>query len=154
MKNLKAKLRRDGGFTLVEMLIVVAIIAILIAISIPVIGGAMEGARDATDQANERAAKAEALIVYLGGGTIQKGDSGSEITVKPGEAFGDATTTVYYDAVSGALTQAKPTGYGKCTASNGTHYTGMTNSTGTHSGYVLTVAVNGDGVVTLTWVKP
>ena len=35
MNNLKAKLKKQGGFTLIEMLIVVAIIAILIAVSIP-----------------------------------------------------------------------------------------------------------------------
>lgn len=67
MKNLKAKLRRDGGFTLVEMLIVVAIIAILIAVSIPMVGGALEKARKATDVANVRAAIAEASIQYLSG---------------------------------------------------------------------------------------
>ena len=54
MKNLKAKLRRDGGFTLVEMLIVVAIIAILIVVSIPMIGTALESSRHAVDQANMR----------------------------------------------------------------------------------------------------
>ena len=54
MKNLKAKLRRDGGFTLVEMLIVVAIIAILVAVSIPMVGTALDKARDATDKANLR----------------------------------------------------------------------------------------------------
>lgn len=65
MKNLKAKLRRDGGFTLVEMLIVVAIIAILVAVSIPMIGTALEKTREATDAANLRAAKAEAIIMYM-----------------------------------------------------------------------------------------
>ena len=66
MEKLRAKLRRQGGFTLVEMLIVVAIIAILIAVSIPLVNGALEKARDATDQANERAAKAEALLYFTG----------------------------------------------------------------------------------------
>lgn len=67
MKNLKAKLRKNGGFTLIEMLIVVAIIAILIAVSIPMVGGALEKARKATDAANVRAAIAEASIQYLTG---------------------------------------------------------------------------------------
>lgn len=65
MKNLKAKLNKKSGFTLVEMLIVVAIIAILIAISIPMVTGALNKAKQATDNANVRAACAEAAIQYL-----------------------------------------------------------------------------------------
>lgn len=57
--------RRSGGFTLIEMLIVVAIIAVLVAVSIPMVNASLEQAREATDQANERAAKAAALATYL-----------------------------------------------------------------------------------------
>lgn len=78
MKNLKAKLRRDGGFTLVEMLIVVAIIAILIAVSIPMIGTALESSRHAVDQANIRDAVALANIELLTNETLNKG--GTETT--------------------------------------------------------------------------
>ena len=59
------KMKKQGGFTLVEMLIVVAIIAILIAVSIPMVTGALDRARQATDAANVRAAKAEMSIAYL-----------------------------------------------------------------------------------------
>ena len=69
MKTLKAKLsaklNKQGGFTLVEMLIVVAIIAILIAISIPLVNKALEKARDATDDANFRSAIALGNIELL-----------------------------------------------------------------------------------------
>ena len=47
---LNRKLSKKSGFTLVEMLIVVAIIAILIAVSIPLVSQALEKARDATDR--------------------------------------------------------------------------------------------------------
>ena len=62
---LSKKLKKSGGFTLIEMLIVVAIIAILVAVSIPMVNTSLEKARIATDQANERAAKAAAMIQYM-----------------------------------------------------------------------------------------
>ena len=48
-----------NGFTLMEMLIVIAIIAVLIAIAIPVFASQLERAREATDLANVRSAYAQ-----------------------------------------------------------------------------------------------
>lgn len=59
------KLKKQHGFTLVEMLIVVAIIAVLIAVSIPMVGSALESSRVAVDQANERDAQGAAITWYL-----------------------------------------------------------------------------------------
>ena len=53
MKNTDHK-----GFTLAELLIVVAIIGVLIAISIPIFTAQLEKAREATDLANIRSAYA------------------------------------------------------------------------------------------------
>ena len=52
------KARDKKGFTLMEMLIVVAIIAVLIAIAIPTFSSQLNKANIATDQANVRSAYA------------------------------------------------------------------------------------------------
>lgn len=66
MKSLMKKVRGDKkGFTLAELLVVVAIIGILVAISIPVFTSQLAKARKATNQANLRAAKAAAVAQYL-----------------------------------------------------------------------------------------
>lgn len=59
------KLNNKKGFTLMEMLIVVAIIAVLVAIAIPVFTNQLEKAREATDAANIRSAYAEVMATAL-----------------------------------------------------------------------------------------
>ena len=58
--------KNNKGFTLAELLIVVAIIAVLVAIAIPVFTGQLERSREATDAANVRSAYAEVVTHYLG----------------------------------------------------------------------------------------
>lgn len=56
------KFTNKKGFTLMEMLIVVAIIAILVAIAIPTFSGSLAKANAATDLANIRSGFASAQI--------------------------------------------------------------------------------------------
>lgn len=58
------------GFTLLEMLLVVAIISVLIVISIPFIGDSLETTRRRVDMANERTAAGLAKVNYLLEGKI------------------------------------------------------------------------------------
>lgn len=68
------KINRENkkGFTLAELLIVVAIIGVLVAISIPIFTSQLERSREATDLSNIRAAYAEAVADYLADGANKK----------------------------------------------------------------------------------
>ena len=59
------KKNNKKGFTLAELLIVVAIIAVLTAIAIPVFTTQLEKSREATDMSNIRAAYAEVMAAAL-----------------------------------------------------------------------------------------
>lgn len=106
MNNLLSKKRNElakkkKGFTLIELIIVIAIIAILAAIAIPKFGAARQSANDAADKANAKiiatavtTAVANGEITstnqdlsslvdsdydkYIDGGTVPKPKSGSE----------------------------------------------------------------------------
>ena len=59
------KKRNQKGFTIMEMLIVVAIIAVLVAIAIPTFNSALTKSKEAADIANIRAAYAEMMMDYM-----------------------------------------------------------------------------------------
>lgn len=132
MKSLKAKLHKEGGFTLVEMLIVVAIIAILIAISIPMINQALERSRHAVDQANIRDAIALATIEYL--------------TDPTEDAF---ETTQEYEYMVNGNHQGKLVAVG--TTSSGFNTVEAACTCGTPPPDNLKVKVDKDGIVTVNW---
>lgn len=56
---------KKAGFTLAELLIVVAIVSVLVAISIPIFSGKKEKAEDATTKANIRTSISMAYADYL-----------------------------------------------------------------------------------------
>lgn len=87
------KKMNNKGFTLMEMLIVVAIIAVLVAIAIPVFTNQLEKAREATDMANIRSAYAEVMACAL------TGEEGTANGVTRSETDGVYTWTKHVDAV-------------------------------------------------------
>ena len=71
-------MKNKKGFTLAELLIVVAIIAVLVAISIPIFNAQLRKARIATNKANIRAAKAAAVTQYYDD-SFEMSDIGSNL---------------------------------------------------------------------------
>ena len=86
------KMKNKKGFTLMEMLIVVAIIAILIVIAIPTFNSAMARARAATDVANIRSGYAAAQVEAMTSGlknttTYYLKSDGSVTTTSDGDNY-------------------------------------------------------------------
>ena len=75
--------KNNKGFTLAELLIVVAIIAVLVAIAIPVFTTQLEKSREATDIANVRSAYAYLMTEYL-----TNADTGYSTTVSARQTQG------------------------------------------------------------------
>ena len=130
------------GFTLAELLIVVAIIGVLVGISIPIFTTQLEKSRESTDVANLRAAKAAIVAMYLDDASI-------------------AGKTFVYDANQGKLLDptasgySAPAGYGQGTSTAGNTtagwgYMGYTANTDA-AGQVIGCSVDADGNVTVAF---
>ena len=85
---------RRSGFTLVEMLVVIAIIAVLVALVIPVVTNATTKARAATDAANIRNVYEEANVMSLVNGDID--GIRESIHLPPSKCFPDAVIRLVY----------------------------------------------------------
>ena len=90
------------GFTLAELLIVVAIIAVLVAIAIPIFTSQLEKSRESTDLANARDYYAEISVALLDGSL-----SNTQTSVK---LSGGLTATATYNTTSGVLESVKVAG--------------------------------------------
>ena len=90
---LKGHTKGEKGFTLAELLIVVAIIGVLVAVSIPIFVNQLEKSREATDVGNYRAAKAALIAAYIT--NDYAGKDGTE----------NGLPVLYYDAQSGLVTK-------------------------------------------------
>ena len=104
--------KNKKGFTLMEMLIVVAIIAVLVAIAIPTFNASLNKARIATDEANIRAGYASTLAAVLT----------SDFDVEKA----DGETVVYYLQADGNVVLEKDKGTATlyaCKATNNTETT-------------------------------
>lgn len=113
------------GFTLIEMLVVIAIIAVLVSIVIPVVGNSTEKAKEAADAANIRSAIAKVTTKALSDGAA----SSEPVTMTQGTA----------NFVSSDLTSI-----GGLSTAQFNAVAGATNGT------VVTIAADANGTITVT----
>ena len=127
------------GFTLAELLIVVAVIAVLVAVSVPILTSRLEKSRESTDMANMRSAKAEAVVMMLEepdlNGTVRffAADRGILVT------SGNRAAVDPYGRGTGAVGEEENTQDGYEPATN-------------YSGAIIRVSFT-DDMATLEWVR-
>jgi len=134
-RNIKNECSEDKGFTMAELLIVVAIIGILVGITLPIFQRQVVKAKIASDQSMVRTAKSAALSQWLIEGC-------------------DENAVYYFNAKTGTV-QRDATGiegygqYDKGDMADVIGATGIPNTDGTPN--YITVVVNGDGTTTVSW---
>ena len=149
-QKLQRKLKKSGGFTLIEMLIVVAIIAILVAVSIPMVNTSLTKAKIATDDANERAAKAAAIAEYLLAEPTPTSEKTYCYDAASGKALEKSGATCPTVGGSGGSGGTAIANYGKSTAK---HADGTEANEGNPRDGHVEVTVNTDGTTEVTWKK-
>jgi type IV pilus assembly protein PilA len=85
--------QREGGFTLIELMVVVLIIAILIAIAIPTFLGARQRAQNRAAQSSLRNALTAAKTIYTDSQTYASATAAAMTTVEPSLDFVAGTAT-------------------------------------------------------------
>ena len=134
MTMTERKSDRDG-FTLAELLIVVAIIGVLVAISIPIFNKQLEKSREAHDIYTMRAVAALAVDYYYSGAVNQEGADALGLKWWPNKTNPNAAG-VYDPTTGGFVPERKDVekAYGKGTAiDGGTKFNEGTNSKGAYN---------------------
>lgn len=112
------KLRQKIGFTMAELLIVVAIIAVLVAIAIPILNKQLEKSREAYDIATMRSAASLATQYFYAG--VSDEASANAVGLRWQDGGNNSNAFGVYDPSTGKFVAERSTTYGKKAYGKGT----------------------------------
>lgn len=140
--------RNRKGFTLAELLIVVAIIAVLVAISIPIFTSQMTKAKIAVDQSNVRSAKAAAAAEYM-----TNDESGTVTYLYDGSKVINLKSSNSASDLSSLTSLLSKEGYGKADGKDNSKE--ETGAKGSPKGGYVEVTIDGDknNKISAEWVS-
>ena len=105
---MKGKRVKKKGFTLAELLIVVAVIAVLVAVAIPTFSNQLEKSRQAVDVATLREAYAAAVVISMDGCFTDDMDDTTPGVIKYVKSSVNHTAItgpIYYNPKTGGYTE-------------------------------------------------
>lgn len=133
-------MRNKKGFTLAELMVVVAIIGVLVAVSVPIFNSQLEKSREATDLANVRSAYAQVMTEAVAN------DTPDSISVKLKQKKNDWQTKlpitlggVTYNGTATANWIGTPKANGSCVVSYDKVKGIVYNWNGTYAGDISTI---------------
>ncbi len=158
LQRLRRRLQgeREGGFTLIELMVVVLIIAILIAIAIPTFLGARQRAQNRAAQSSLRNALTAAKTIYTDSQTYASATDTAMTAVEPSLDFVAGTTaSANQNTVSVSSDAAGEFSAAAMSASGTCYYIKDNVSTGTTYGSTTTAAnctgAAADGATLTSW---
>ena len=140
-----AKKLNKKGFTLAELLIVVAVIAVLVAIAVPIFNGALKRARIGVHTANARTLKAMGAVAIMADKDFADKATASDVyTVTGTYNFDDETFAITTITVDSSGSVAEATVGGTAVSASGEIGTDSSKT------YVVTLAAS-DVAGAVTW---
>src|SRR5438067_8461426 len=119
MRSLLTRRNQDGGFTLIELMVVVLIIAILIAIAIPTFLGSRSRASDRAAQSSLRVALTAAKVTFTDTNDFSAADPTTLSGIEPSLAFVPGGPSTGFKSVSVVVTPGGQTWWAAVLSTSG-----------------------------------